>query len=182
MMSESSKTVRRKKTTGKTETKRRTTSKRVTEELKTRLAEAEAIIAELNDRLLRSAAEMDNIRKRTEREIAQVIQNANERLIKDLLPIIDDFERCLKLSPPVNEESGFRQGVQLVYDKMMSIIAGYGLEPIESMDQPFDVDMHDALLQVEKEMAPPGIVVGEHERGYALNGKVLRHAKVIVSK
>ncbi len=136
----------------------------------------------MKDRLLRTAAELDNFRKRTEREISRIVQNANERLIKDILPVIDDLERSLKLSQKGKNEKEFRSGVELIYQKLMSVLRSYGLEPMESENKEFDVQQHEALLQMEKEGTPPDMVVEEHGKGYLLNGKVLRHAKVVVSK
>jgi molecular chaperone GrpE len=149
--------------------------------LKKRLKEAEGQIHDLNDRLLRTVAELDNYRKRTEREVAHIIQNANEGLIKELLPIIDDFERSLRMENG-SDDKGFREGVEFIYHKLMSALQSRGLEPMISVDQPFDVDRHDALLQVEKKGKPSGVVLEEHEKGYLLNNRVLRHAKVLVSK
>lgn len=136
----------------------------------------------LNDKLLRSLAELDNYRKRTDREKKQLVQNANQDLIRDLLPVLDDFERSLKTAPSTKEAAGFHRGVQMIYQKMMSILQSYGLEPVESAGDPFDVDRHDALLQVENDQFASGIIIEEHEKGYFLNGQVLRHAKVVVSK
>lgn len=171
-----------KKTTQTQKKSTKTTTKPSREAaLRKKLKEADARIHDLNDRLLRTAAELDNYRKRTEREIARIIQNANEGLIKDLLPVIDDFDRSLKIENG-EDERGLREGVEMIYQKLMSTLQGRGLEPMVSVDQPFDVDRHDALLQVEKEGTPSGMVLEEHEKGYLLNERVLRHAKVLVSK
>jgi molecular chaperone GrpE len=75
-----------------------------------------------------------------------------------------------------------RKGIELISNKLMTVLSGYGLKPMESVGKPFDVDQHDALLQMDKEGVEPGTVIEEHECGYLLNEKVLRHAKVIVSK
>jgi len=162
--------------------KPKSAQKKKEERLQKKLKEAEKEIEVLKDRLLRTAAELDNFRKRTEREISQIIQNANERLIKDILPVIDDLERSLKLSQKGKNEKEFLSGVELIYQKLMSVLRSYGLDPMESENKEFDVQQHEALLQMEKEGTPPGMVVEEHEKGYLLNGKVLRHAKVVVSK
>jgi molecular chaperone GrpE len=151
------------------------------EHLRSKLKKAEEEIKTLQDRLLRSFAELDNVRKRTEKEKSQLIQSANADLIKGILPILDDLERSLKLS--FNDDaSGFRNGIELIYQKLFSILKNQGLTPMETVGQPFDVDKHDALLQDEREGVAPGMVIEEYERGYFLNGQVLRHAKVAVSK
>jgi molecular chaperone GrpE len=160
----------------------KTPPKRGEEQLRKKLRAAQEEIESLKDRLLRTAAELDNYRKRTEREFAQVIQTANEAVIKDILFIIDDLERSLKSDPKGGKAKEFHRGIELIYQKLLSILSGYGLEPMNSMGKDFNVDQHDALLQVEKEDTPAGIVVEEHEKGYLLNGKVIRHAKVVVSK
>jgi molecular chaperone GrpE len=146
-----------------------------------KLIECETNTAGLKDRLLRTAAELDNIRKRTEKEIVQVIQNANAGLIKDLLPVVDDFERSLKVSEPM-EGNGFRKGAEMIYQKLMAVLKQNGLEPMESIGKSFDVEIHDALLHMERKDASPGIIIEEQSKGYYLNEKVLRHAKVVVSK
>ena len=136
----------------------------------------------MNDKLLRSVAELDNYRKRTDREKAELVQNANQNLIKEILPIVDDFERSLKNTPPTKKRNDFHRGIEMIYQKLMTILGAQGLESMESVGTPFDVDKHDALLQVEDDKTPSGVVVEEHEKGYFLNGKVLRHARVVVSK
>lgn len=151
------------------------------EHLRSKLKSAEEEVKALQERLLRTAAELDNVRKRTEKEKIQLVLNANADLLKNVLPVLDDLERSLKLSSE-NDVSGFRNGIELIYQKLFSILKNQGLTPMEAVGQRFDVEKHDALLQVEKEGTAPGMVVEEYERGYLLNGQVLRHAKVTVSK
>ena len=150
------------------------------EQLKKKLRLAREETQKFKDQLLRTAAEHDNYKKRTEREGAQIIQKANEKLILELLPAVDDIERSLK-SNHQNEED-ILSGLKLIQQKLMTVLVNAGVEPMESIGQPFDVDKHDALLQVDKKDSNPDIVVEEHEKGYLLNGRVIRHAKVIVSK
>ncbi len=164
-------------------TKRTAESKSAKEiaKLKDALKKAESENGALKDRLLRIAAEFDNTKKRTEREIAQIILSANKRLILELLPVVDDLERSLKISTDQDPES-FRQGVELISQKLAGVLKNNGVAPMESVGQPFDVEKHDALLQVEQPDTPSGVVVQEHEKGYCLHDTVLRHAKVVVSK
>jgi molecular chaperone GrpE len=136
---------------------------------------------ELKDRWLRTAAEMENLRKRTEKDRAQWIQSANADLLKAVLPISDDLERSLKSSPESDFEA-FRAGVEMIAQKLIGLLKARGVTPMESEGRPFDVDQHDALLHAEREGVPPGVVLEEYEKGYWLNGQVLRHAKVVVSK
>lgn len=138
-------------------------------------------IAVLKDRLLRMAADFDNYRKRRDREYGQLAEEELARFIRTLLPVIDDFERSLKTSLQDNPES-FRAGIELIYQKLLGILENAGVTPMQCIGEPFDVHQHDALALIEKPDFPKGAVVDEHEKGYLLNGKVLRHAKVIVSK
>ena len=157
-------------------------SKKKEIQLQKKLDAAEKEINSLKDQLLRTAAELDNFRKRTEREIAHIINNANERIIIDILPTIDDLERSLKSAPKGGKGKDFYKGIDLIYQRLMTVLEKYGLEPMKSIGRDFNVDQHDALLQVAKEDTPSGTVVDEHEKGYFLNGKVIRHAKVVVSE
>jgi len=151
--------------------------------LKEALQHAETENETLKDRLLRTAAELDNTKKRTERESTQTILGANKRLILDLLPVVDDLERSLKTSSEQDYDPElFRQGIELIYQKFTGILRSNGLEPMDSLGKPFDVSKHDALMLVEDPETPSGVVVQEHEKGYTLHGSVLRHARVVISK
>jgi len=164
------KTAQKKKTAQATETK-----------LKKELDAAKKEAAALADQLLRRTAEMDNMRKRNERDCARIIQQANRDLIKDVLTVVDDLERSLEASKQT-EDKELLNGVELIHQKLMTVFSRYGLAPIESVGKPFDVELHEALLQVENKDAEPGTIVEEYEKGYVLNGEVIRHAKVVVSK
>lgn len=150
-------------------------------QLRENLKRAKEDAGALKEQLLRTAAELDNFRKRTEREYSQLVDQANRNLILDILPAIDDLERSLKTGQKQGGRE-FREGIEMIQEKLLSILRNRGLEPLETVGNPFDVDQHDALLQVEKEGEAPNIVLEEIEKGYVLNGRVLRHAKVVVSK
>jgi molecular chaperone GrpE len=150
--------------------------------LQKKLKEKDAELKNLKEQLLRTAAELENIRKRKDREISLIIQTANDKLISDILPVLDDFERFFKVSEEHRKSKELEEGAVLIYQKLLSRLTSYGLKPMESKGMSFNVDEHDALLQVEKEGAPSGIVIEEHERGYYIDDRVLRHAKVVVSK
>jgi molecular chaperone GrpE len=162
--------------------KTKTTKPNTEERLRRKLREAKEENAVLKDRLLRTAAEMDNMRKRTQRELSRMVQEAGEGVLRDILPILDDLERSLKTAEDNENGQEFRKGVELIHQKMLAVITNHGLKPMESEGKPFDVNLHDALMQVKKKGVPPGIVIEEHIKGYLLNDKVLRHAKVVVSK
>ncbi len=133
------------------------------------------------DKFLRKMAEFDNYKKRVDQDQIQLIKYANEKLIKDLLPVIDDFERSLTFSKDELKNNAVLQGVEMVYNKLMRILSDYGLKKIEALNQPFDFNYHEALLQVPKDGVEPLTVIEEVEKGYMLNDKVIRHSKVIVA-
>jgi molecular chaperone GrpE len=108
--------------------------------------------------------------------------NANERLISELLPVLDDMERIIDHSKSSKETTSLLKGAELIEKKMINILEKQGLEKMESLNQEFDPDKHDALMQVDKEGVDSGTIVEEHLKGYKLNDKVIRHAQVIVSK
>jgi len=143
--------------------------------------EARRTIEQLKDQLLRRAAEFENYKRRSEADIASIVRFANERLLKALLPVLDDFDRSLKAGRDRNAEDPFFRGVELVAAKLAKVLDQEGLEPFTSVGEQFDVDLHDAVLQLPRADVPPHTVVEEVERGYRLNDKVLRHAKVVVS-
>jgi molecular chaperone GrpE len=142
--------------------------------------------AELEDRCLRLAAEFDNYKKRTARQYAEIVKNANEELIQDILAVIDDFDRALQAvtatenqKQPSNSDS-FVDGMKMIYDKLMVVLKARGAVLFEAMGQPFDPQYHDAVMQLPSD-AEEGTVIGVISPGYLLNDKVIRHAKVIVA-
>lgn len=136
-------------------------------------------LEELKDRYLRVCAEFDNYRKRTAREIKEIRETATEHLIKDLLPVLDNFERALQHIP--DPEDAFASGIRMVFSQLKDALVARGLLPIEAIGQPFDPNVHEALAQIESEQ-PEGTVVQEYQKGYLLGKRVLRPAKVVVSK
>ena len=151
-------------------------------QIKQKLAKQEQANADLKDRLLRTAAELENLRKRTEREKSELVFNANARLIRELLPVLDDFERSLKISGNRIQLADFLKGVEYIHQKLLETLQAYGLAPMKSDGERFDVEKHDALLLQEKKGVESDMVIETYEKGYTLHDRVLRHAKVIVSK
>ena len=138
------------------------------------LAELETQLAELKDKYLRQAAEFSNFRQRTIREKAEVIAMANRDTMTALMPILDDFERASK-----NET--FTEGVNLVHQKLINSLAARGLKPMESpAGTPFDAEFHEAITEIPAGEALVGNIVDTIEKGYLLNNKIIRHAKVVV--
>ncbi len=138
-------------------------------------------IAELNDKLLRLYSEFDNYRKRTIKEKQDLSKTAAEDLITDLLPVIDDFERALKSMNTTDNLDAVKEGVHLIFSKFRNILNGKGLQEITSLGEPFDTDQQEAIAHIP---APSedlkNKVVDEVQKGYKLNEKVIRFAKVVV--
>jgi len=150
--------------------------------LKERLAKSEEQTKELEDRLLRLAAEFDNYRKRTAKEFGYLVKNANERLIFELLDTLDNFQRALNSAKTSNDYENFHQGVELIYIHMKDILTKEGLKEIEAIGKPFDPNFHEAVIQAESEKHEEGMVMEEISKGYMLNDRLLRASKVVVSK
>lgn len=146
-------------------------------------AEYEATIADLKDKYLRQAAEFDNYRKRVLKEKSELIQNGGESVISSLLPIIDDFERALQNMKKSDDTAALKEGVELIYQKFMKTLESNGLKTIETKEADFNTDFHEAVVMIP---APndesKGKVVDCVQKGYKLNDKVIRHAKVAVGQ
>jgi molecular chaperone GrpE len=150
-------------------------------DLDQRLAQAEKQVEFYRDQLLRKVADFDNFKKRAEAESASVFKYAKADIIQELLPVIDDFERSLKLVKDRRESEPFAKGVELIYQKLAKFLQAQGVREIESLGKEFDVHFHDALLQVPRSDVPPHVVIEVVDKGYTLDDRVLRHAKVVVS-
>lgn len=134
--------------------------------------------ADLQDRLLRGRAEFDNARRRFERERSDFLQFAAMDLIREILPVLDDFERALKVETTDREYS---RGVELIYQRLYETLKKQGLEPIECVGKPFDPNLHQAVERVPTEDAEDQTILGEFQRGYNFKGKLLRPAMVRVA-
>lgn len=146
-----------------------------------KLTETEQQVAQYKDLLLRKAAEFENYKKRADNESATIIRFANEDLIGEIIPVLDDFERFLKSAKEQKNHEVLSRGVELVYQKLLKTLESQGVKAFETVGKEFDVRYHDALMQVHREGVPPHIILEEVEKGYLLNDKVIRHAKVVVS-
>ena len=144
------------------------------------LEEEKAKYAELNDKHLRLQAEFDNFRKRTAKEKIDLTVTASESVIKDILPVLDDFERALQNMEKNGNEADM-QGVTLIFNKLKDTLRKKGLEEIEAMDAEFNTDEHEALTMIPApEEDKKGKVLDVIQKGYKLNGKVIRFARVVV--
>lgn len=158
------------------------TGKRKHKNYRKELKAAQAEVNRLKDQLLRTAAEFDNYRRRSEKEYSNLIRTANSDLIAQLLPILDDLERSISSRTEKTDFDAFFEGVRLVYAKFTKILQNSGLEYIDAVGKEFDPNLHEALLTMERDGHPANIVIEEHLKGYKMNDKVIRHSKVIVSK
>lgn len=150
-------------------------------EKETKAPDLQAKIDELNDKYLRLYSEFDNFRRRTAKEKVELIQTAGENVFKTLLPVVDDFERAIKSNAEITDVKTVTDGVTLIYNKLKNTLSQKGLEEMNSMGEVFNTDLHEAITNVP---APSddlkGKVVEELEKGYTLNGKVIRFAKVVI--
>ena len=152
------------------------------QELSDELDQVRAELEETKDRFLRGLADFDNYRKRVAREREQLTRCANEELIKRLLEVIDNIERALTAASETHDLEGFKKGIELIYQHITDILSKEGLCPIECMGKDFDPNYHEAVMAVEKGDAEPEKVVEEVQKGYTLDGRVIRPSKVVVSK
>lgn len=139
-------------------------------------------LAELNDRYLRQVAEFDNYKRRNARERMELIQTAGKDVITDLLDVLDDSERAQKQLESTDDVAQIREGVQLVFAKLRHLLASKGLKPIESVNKEFNVDQHEAVTEIDAGADMKGKVVAEVQKGYTLNDKIIRFAKVVVGR
>lgn len=152
-------------------------------EEKTPLEKAQDEIEELKDKWLRSVAEFENYRKRTLKERAELILNGGEKVITAILPVLDDMERAIENGEKTDDPAVLREGMELIHQKFMKTLEGQGVSKIETEDADFDTDVHEAVAMV------PGMgddkkgkVIDCLQKGYKLNDKVIRHAKVAVGQ
>lgn len=153
------------------------------EKLAQELEEANKVIEEQKDKYLRLSAEFDNYRKRTMKEKAELILNGAEKTISSILPIVDDFERALKNMETATDVAAVKEGVELIYNKFMTVLGQNGVKVIETKEQPLDTDYHEAIAVIPApDEALKGKILDCVQTGYTLNDKVIRHAKVVVGE
>ena len=137
--------------------------------------------AEWKDRCLRAAADFENLRKRMEREREDIMCFANERLISELLPILDNLDRALSVSPSRESLGSIVEGVRMISRQLHGVLEQCGLEPLKTVGEPFDPNLHEAVGVLPSAQHDEGTVVAEVQKGYRLKGKVLRHSMVHVA-
>lgn len=147
----------------------------------------ESVVKEVNvdfkDKYIRLYSEFENYRKRTAKEKIEIITNASENVIKEILPIVDDFERAILNNKDVSDAENIKEGLELIYNKLNKTLANQGLKSMDSIEKEFDADIHEAITKVP---APKenlkGKVIDVIEKGYTINEKVIRFAKVVVGE
>jgi len=146
-----------------------------------KIAELESSVVAYKDQLLRKAAEFENYKRRTEQNSINFAKYASENIILELLPIIDDLSRSLKAGKDKLENDPFYKGIELILTKFNKILESQGVKTIDSIGKEVNVDFHDVMMQIPRADVAPHIIIDEIEKGYLLNDKVIRHAKVIVA-
>lgn len=151
--------------------------------MKQELEKAQQALDDQKDKYLRLSAEFDNYRKRTLKEKAELILNGGEKSLTSILPVVDDFERALKNMEQATDVAAIREGVELIYNKFITVLGQNGVKAIDTKEKPLDTDFHEAIAVIP---APTeklkGKILDCVQTGYTLNEKVIRHAKVVVGE
>ena len=153
-----------------------------TEMLQAKVAELEARVAELEDLKLRQMAEFDNFRRRTNKEKLELMTTAGERIFKDMLPLVDDFERAKDAMAKTDDIEAVRQGIELIYNKFIGFLVANDVKVIDTTDTDFNTDLHEAITTFAAGEDKKGKVIDCTQKGYTLGEKVIRFAKVVVGE
>jgi molecular chaperone GrpE len=138
--------------------------------------------AELLEKLQRVSADYANFQKRAPKQIAEAIAFEKERIVKSVLPAMDNFEHTLSHAESAENVEAIAKGVKIIYDQMLDVLKSHNVEQIKALGEKFDPSMHQAMMQTQDEEKEDGIVLEEYQKGYKLNGRVIRPAKVVVNK
>ena len=175
-----------KKNNDKQEEQKQNSSEEIKQETPSVTAEEktpEEKFAELNDKYIRLYADFENYRKRMSKERMDLLRYGGEDIFKKIIPVLDDFERAFKSLSEITDINIIKQGEELIYNKFKNILLQSGLEEMKSTGEAFDPELHDAVTNIPAASEDmKGKVMEEIEKGYYLNGKVIRHAKVIVGQ
>lgn len=151
--------------------------------LEKELEETKAALEKEKKEYLFLMADFDNFRKRVLREKAELIKNGAQKALKGILPIVDDFERGLEASKAVSDAESIRQGMELIYSKLVKYLSDNGVKAMETTNAVFDPEIHEAVAMVPAaDESQKGLIIDTTQKGYTLNDKVLRHAKVVVAQ
>ncbi|MCJ8011442.1 nucleotide exchange factor GrpE [Paenibacillus sp. KQZ6P-2] len=149
--------------------------------LQSEVQRLQALADDYQQRALRTQADFDNFRKRTQKEKEDFAKYASSKLITELLPIIDNFDRAISAAGDIADTDSFAKGVGMIFRQLDGVLKSEGLEPMNAVGQPFNPEFHQAIMQVESDEHEEGIVVEEVQKGYMLKDRVLRPAMVKVS-
>ncbi len=152
------------------------------EQLQAKVAELEARVADLEDLKLRQMAEFDNFRRRTNKEKLELMTTAGERIFKDMLPLVDDFERAKEAMAKTDDIEAVRQGIELIYSKFVGFLAANDVKVIDTTDADFNTDLHEAITTFAAGEDKKGKVIDCTQKGYTLGEKVIRFSKVVVGE
>lgn len=156
-------------------------AEKVAEKKLTKEEELTLKVEELEGKFLRKVAEFENFRKRTARQFDDMAQAGTERVIGDLLDVVDNFKRSLEHKDNENGLEAFKQGIELIYNQMTALLDKYNVKPIEALGKKFDPNFHEALMRLDSDEYDADCVALEISRGYKMGEKVIRHSKVGVS-
>lgn len=134
------------------------------------------------EQYLRTLAEMENLRKRTQREKEELSKFANENILREILPVIDNLERAVDHAEQAESSEGLLEGVQMTLTQFSQVLDRFGVKPVESLGEPFDPNLHQAMGQLETDEYPANSVAQQMQKGYQLNERLLRPAMVMVAK
>lgn len=137
-------------------------------------------IVQLQDKLFRTVAEFENYKKRVTRQYEDIVRSANDKIIIEIIEMVDNFERALQHNSNTDIEA-YHKGIELIFNQMMNLIKKYDITPIEAIGKPFDPNLHEAVIQIESDEYDEGIVALEIGKGYIQEQRVIRHSKVGVS-
>lgn len=146
-----------------------------------KIAELEKQVLQYKDQYLRTAAEFENYKRRTDNERAEFYNYAGEKVLSDMVPVLDDFDRTMGSFEKSHDKDALKKGIDIVYDKFRAALTKQGLKEMDSDGKKFDVSLHEAILQQPDEDKDPDTILTTVEKGYFYKDKVLRHAKVVVS-
>jgi len=159
------------------------TSAETPDELRSELESVKQEAQENYEKYLRASAELDNVRKRTARELEDFRKFSLEKIVKELLPVVDNLERAIQASGPNEQDgNGLLEGVDLVLKDILKVFDRFGIRPIESLEKPFDPIFHQAVMQEETSDQPDNTVISELQKGYLMHDRLLRPAMVVVSR
>ncbi len=152
------------------------------EALKQQVTQLKEEVEQLRDKWMRAVAELENFKKRSAREREDYCKYASEELLREMLPVVDNLQRALNHAGDHEKEGALREGIQMTLRQFHSVMERFGVAQIQALHEPFDPSRHEAVMQVESPDHQPNTVVQELERGYLLHDRLLRPAKVAVSK